>query len=340
MRARRSRSQGGSRQASNAAFFIDDVDNPYTGAPGTHFNWIQGNVVGGRSMARQSYRMIPDGYELVYSQDFADDSAPKTTPQKRSELESARPTASARLLGRPSDMSDTPESPGSSGPSVHLAQFSIVLVVNQIDPSIFNPDFLRHNQIVDPDSQVSEPPTTTPQFAQVRFKDAVAVKVDPKRVIFEQTGDPLQPRELRPPGMAMRFATLFPNVVYKAIGINPTGVPFLDGAVDHRVHIRDILLDQGQWLCFNNARPKLNLHAAYRLPDKNITLDVLDADSSEPEASPRTIVAFRANIHRELQETDQIERNQHLLSVLAKWDEDLKDFEALVTNFISKSTTP
>ena len=71
MRARRSRSQGGSRQASNAAFFIDDVDNPYTGAPGTHFNWIQGNVVGGRSMARQSYRMIPDGYELVYSQDWS-----------------------------------------------------------------------------------------------------------------------------------------------------------------------------------------------------------------------------------------------------------------------------
>ncbi|MEM1248214.1 MAG: GMC family oxidoreductase [Acidobacteriota bacterium] len=43
----------------NADFFIDDIDNPYTTAPGKPFNWIQGNKVGGRSLmwARQSYRM-------------------------------------------------------------------------------------------------------------------------------------------------------------------------------------------------------------------------------------------------------------------------------------------
>ena len=66
----------------NADFFIDDVDNPYTEAPGTHFNWIQGNVVGGRSImwARQSYRMSDydfkaasmDGYGMDWPFSYAD----------------------------------------------------------------------------------------------------------------------------------------------------------------------------------------------------------------------------------------------------------------------------
>ena len=65
----------------NADFFIDDVDNPYTEAPGTHFNWIQGNVVGGRSImwARQSYRMSDydfkaasmDGYGMDWPISYA-----------------------------------------------------------------------------------------------------------------------------------------------------------------------------------------------------------------------------------------------------------------------------
>lgn len=66
----------------NADFFIDDVDNPYTEAPGKPFNWIQGNVVGGRSLlwARQSYRLSDydfkaasrDGYGMDWPVSYAD----------------------------------------------------------------------------------------------------------------------------------------------------------------------------------------------------------------------------------------------------------------------------
>ena len=66
----------------NADFFIDDIDNPYTEAPGKPFNWIQGNVVGGRSLlwARQSYRLSDydfkaaslDGYGMDWPLSYAD----------------------------------------------------------------------------------------------------------------------------------------------------------------------------------------------------------------------------------------------------------------------------
>ena len=59
----------------NADFFIDDIDNPYTTAPGKPFNWIQGNKVGGRSLmwARQSYRMSDYDFKAASRDGFGMD---------------------------------------------------------------------------------------------------------------------------------------------------------------------------------------------------------------------------------------------------------------------------
>lgn len=236
-------------------------------------------------------------------------------------------------------MTDPPESPRAAGPSVHLAQLSVVLVVNQVDPSILNPDFLRHNQIVDPDAQVSAPSVSTPQLSQVTFQDGVTVKANQNQVIFEEAGDPLQPDCVRSPSMAIRFVTLFPNIFYKAIGINPIAVPFLDGAVDERVAIENALVDKGQWLNLCGQSPKLGLRTVYRLQNKTVFLEIHDSEASEADARPPSVVAFRSNIHRDIDEPDQVARNQRLLSVLAKWEDDLKDFEKLIGQFLSRSTT-
>ncbi len=222
-----------------------------------------------------------------------------------------------------------------SGPSVVLTQFSVVLVVNQMDPSIFNPDFLRLNQIVDSEAQVSEPPVSTPQFSQISFGDGVTVRADPGTVTFEEAGDPLRPQRVRPPAMAMRFVTLFPNTIYKAVGMNPIGIPILDGAVDERAAVRNALVDAGRWLAFGGQTPTLGFWAAYNLPDKMMFLEIRENDA--PAQSK--VVAFRLNIHRDLPETDQVGRNQRLISVLAKWETDLTDFEDLVTQCLVRSFT-
>src|SRR5213078_129484 len=42
----------------SSKFFVNDLENPYTSAPGKHFSWIRGRQVGGKSLTwgRQSYR--------------------------------------------------------------------------------------------------------------------------------------------------------------------------------------------------------------------------------------------------------------------------------------------
>jgi choline dehydrogenase-like flavoprotein len=59
----------------NADFFVDDVDNPYTTAPGRPFNWIRANIVGGRSVlwARQSYRMSDYDFKAASRDGYGED---------------------------------------------------------------------------------------------------------------------------------------------------------------------------------------------------------------------------------------------------------------------------
>ena len=59
----------------NSDYFIDDVDNPYTTPEDKPFDWIQGNLVGGRSVmwGRQSYRMSDWDFAAASRDGFGDD---------------------------------------------------------------------------------------------------------------------------------------------------------------------------------------------------------------------------------------------------------------------------
>jgi choline dehydrogenase-like flavoprotein len=56
-------------------FFVSDVDNPYSTAPGTKFSWIRGRQVGGKSLTwgRQSYRWSDLDFEANVKEGIAVD---------------------------------------------------------------------------------------------------------------------------------------------------------------------------------------------------------------------------------------------------------------------------
>lgn len=228
-------------------------------------------------------------------------------------------------------------SPQSNQTNVRLIGFSVVLVTTQNDPSIFNPDFLRQNNIIDADLQVAEPPVSTPVFSQAIFEGGLAVKADPNRIIFEQSIDPLPLDEtnVRCPEMAKRFVELFPRSPYRAVGINPKGVRILPNE-PHTQKLSDALQDKGAWLSFKDIEPDILLKAVYRYTKRTIILDVDEArmysgDSPAPPTS--TGLRFQANIHRDLLASDETGRIEELSLILSSWKEDLSDFITLVGKF-------
>ena len=86
-------------------------------------------------------------------------------------------------------------------------------------------------------------------------------------------------------------------------------------------------------MVFENASPEVSLKAVYACGNRQITVDVRDAEKPESDGSVLPGLLFEANIHRDIAETDQARRSERLMSILSGWENDLSDFKNLVTQF-------
>ena len=215
-------------------------------------------------------------------------------------------------------------------PDVALIALSVVLVADNVEPSMINPDFLRHNEIVDFDLQTEQPPVSTPVFSQVVFQGGLAVTAQPDRFDFVQRGEALT-EDVVSVDIAKRFLAKVPSPHYRAIGINPTGVrPLNDGSVGG---VASALIEGGGWMAFENVSPMVALKAVYSCQDRWITMDVQDSKKRESDGSESSVLLFAANIHRDIGETDQGQRIARMMSILSGWKDDLSDFKDLVAQF-------
>lgn len=217
-------------------------------------------------------------------------------------------------------------------PDVTLIALSVVLVAdnNNIEPSMVNPDFLRHSGIVDPGLQIEQPPVSTPVFSQVVFEGGLSVVVQPDRFDFTQRGEALT-EDVAIPGIARRLLEKVPHPAYKAIGINPTGVrPLGDGSAGG---VASALVEGGEWMAFGDVSPEIFLKALYPCEGRQITLEIRDVEKRESDGSESPRLLFAANIHRDISETIQERRIAKMTSILSGWRDDLSDFKNLVEKF-------
>ena len=204
-----------------------------------------------------------------------------------------------------------------------LVEFSIVVVAQSNNPTLLNPDFLRHNGIVSSHRALhgEQPPLTTPIFSQVTFEDGLVVRADPERITFAQTGDPLVRDDIDSPSVAKGYLRTVPHVPYTALGLNPKVViwnpPF--------ARLSKMLRTEGNWMTFGSHVPSFELKTTYRMADRQLALTLQEAETKRGDA-----LICTANIHREVKETNQQMRVNAILSMLDCWMEDLDEFNALV----------
>lgn len=211
-----------------------------------------------------------------------------------------------------------------------LTEFSVVLVASPGDPSILNPDFLHHNEIVGTEWQVQEPRISTPAFSQVTYSGGLTVTADPERIIFAQSGNGMLIDEIACPDVAQRYIRAVPHI-YRAVGINPKGLRRSVGPAAYRV--TDALVGKGAWMSFKDATPDIQLKAVYRYAKRTVTVDIMGTESRSDSGGGTSDLLFQANIHRDITETSQQARIDRLLSVIGSWKEDLSDFSTIVAKF-------
>ncbi len=223
----------------------------------------------------------------------------------------------------------THEATAGQQPDITLAAFSVVLTADNIDPSMINPDFLRHSGIVGSGLETEQPPVSTPVLSQATFKGGISVVAQPDRFIVVQQGD-ASTEDIAPPDIAKRLVEKVPHPAYKAIGINPSCVRPLDDASEG---VATALIEGGKWMTFGGSSPVFQLKAVHSFEGRQVILDIEDVKRHESDGSESSGLLFAANIHRDISETIHERRIERLISILSGWKDDLSDFASMVQQF-------
>ncbi len=223
-----------------------------------------------------------------------------------------------------------------SDESVNLGEVAVVLVAQSNNPSIINPDFLHNNKIVNSDLSLKGDPITSPLFSQVTFERGIVVQALPDRVIFQQTGDSLATEDILCPDIAKRYVEQVPHVPYSAIGINPKCYRYLSDELPEK--ISNILI-KSEDLAFKDVKPEVHLKTIYQYEKRMIVLEIIEARKQKNNEPESPIILFQANIHRDIPSAvDQQDRIKTISDILASWENDLSDFDALVKKFNFKES--
>lgn len=182
----------------------------------------------------------------------------------------------------------------------HL-EFSVVVVANDHNPTILNPDFLERQQIV-PEAwgwKVAGPAITTPPFATVSYDRGVTVSVEPNRLQVADASASGGPQSSKVVDIARRYAEILPHVRYSAVGIN-----FRSLAENTKPDgfLKDLFLKSGPWDSEVHKLQAVGFKLVYPLNEGRLTLTLdkgIVIQGQEGESKKQSGVLSYANFHRD-----------------------------------------
>lgn len=182
----------------------------------------------------------------------------------------------------------------------HL-EFSVVVVANDHNPTILNPDFLERQGIVQETWgwKAMGPAITTPPFATASFDSKVTVSVEPNRLHVTDTSATGGPQSSKVVDIARKYVEVLPHVRYSAVGINFRS---LVEHADANAFLKGHFLKSGRWDSEEHPLQSVGLKLAYPLEGGQL---ILSLDSGivtrrlEEESKPISGVVVNANFHRD-----------------------------------------
>ena len=180
-------------------------------------------------------------------------------------------------------------------------EFSVVVVANDHNPTILNPDFLERQGIVQETWgwKVIGLAITTPPFATVSYDSHVTVSVEPNRLQVTDTSAMGGPQASKVVDIAQKYVEVLPHVRYTAVGINFRS---LVEHADANAFLKDHFLKSGPWDSKDHSLQSVGLKLVYPLNGGRVILGVdggIVTQRLEEESKQIFGVAVHANFHRD-----------------------------------------
>lgn len=213
---------------------------------------------------------------------------------------------------------------------VEIQDFSIVVVADNQNPSILNPDFLKYNHIVPAEWELAMPPICTPPVSQVIFKNGVNILAQSDRVTFWEAFEP-DDFLVKVPEVSSKYVEALPYIGYQAVGINLTGHIVADKEDDAEYFVLNRLIASGAWKSFQGSSPDVAVQFTYPMDDRALSITIQGGFLEEaPDNKPVPIVIFTANFHRNISGSTYEEKVSQLKEAIQSWETDFNTFKSLV----------
>jgi hypothetical protein len=206
-----------------------------------------------------------------------------------------------------------------------ITQLSIVVVAQNHNPTVLNPDFLKSNEIVPRDWELDGNPVCVEMIAQVNFKNGVKITSQPDRIIFFQGVNDPELKDVEIPRIAADYVSLIRHVRYTAVGVNPRAEIGCSGSDEASAFIAHTLLGDRPWLKFGEKPARAALKVGLRLKGFHITIDVAEGSRAGIRGVEHH-VAFEGNVHHEIPQVNSDERDVCLAEVFRGWQSDVSLF--------------
>ena len=217
-----------------------------------------------------------------------------------------------------------------------LHEIAVVIVGKTHNPSILNPDFLRHNGIVPEEMKPADGPAdvvSTPLGARIAYESGLTIVGDPQRIVFTESVFGKSRKDIVCPDAAKSYLRAVPHVRYAAVGVNPEG--HLDVSGGERTPLPGALLQDGARREFQGVKPSAEVELTYPMKGETVTVHVAVANVDAP-VNIKGAVVFRGNFHRVIGAgPDSL---QEAVAAAGEWENDLDNFRRLAKQIAGEMT--
>ena len=227
-------------------------------------------------------------------------------------------------------------------PTIHLVALSIHLFNPSITPSLVNPDFLRHNEIVEPTWTIARPVTMDQSHSRVRYSNGVAFTAGNNYVAISQNADFDDERNIVTPltrdnivcfNAASRYLeSISPVAPYDYMSIDP--MAWMEINAEDANKLSSPLKGLAAHVPIGEQVPEVQVRAEYHISDKTATIYVSEITPAYDNSALRLV--FSGEIVHDLEDEDSTDTAPATVAeILDKWEEDVEFFRELVYQLYS-----
>ena len=209
-----------------------------------------------------------------------------------------------------------------------FVELSLVILANDHNPTILNPDFLKLNKIVKDEWEwnVIGQSITTPAFSTVSYDSGSVITVEPiKFQITDRSGQDIEKSHICE--LAADYVETLPHVEYNALGVNFTMLAIVDNAT---AFLTERFLKDGDWNKGNDTMQSVGLKFTYELENVSIAFSI---ERGAQDAIEKPFIASGANFHRNL-DINNMPTSKQIKNILDDITSDWEKFNELHSSII------